>query len=305
MLRYTTKERLEPVDLLLNISWKLTLSVGALVLICYCALEGVIPDGVTAGDALLLVFSVLSFGAILAVGTFYGALSTLWLLRAILAIGNSILKRRGRPTASLHKALDSWFVWGAVSGLCFVVFAVMFYVIWVNGNRRMVDIIVFFPLAGFLMVCFFGTVPPDGKRMGWRMATVAFVAAFYVASNFGRAPLLDLTMGVLGVRTLPNDALIVGKDYRDRMESWATLYGIPLQSCAIAGANQWLLQNAVGVWHGIGATSYVRISATSGDAKSLLIPVAAKDLTVLRQRKAAYRCDEKMGPSHREGPELP
>jgi len=289
--RFFTKDKLEPVDTALNIGWKLTLAVGTLVLLLYCAAEGVMPDGTSAGGVLLLVFAVLGFGFVLTVGSAYGALSMLWALRILIAGGNRLLIKRGKPTASMRPALMSPGLATAISPICFAVFASGAGLAWFHGNSRAIGIVSFFMITGFLLLCFFGTNSPKESRIQWRLVFTGIGSALFVALSAVNPHLLDVTMGMLGIRALPNDAVIVAKTDRDNLVAWTKLHGITLRSCAIDGTDQWVIQNGIAVWHGLGSTSYVRIQEGPESLdKSVLVPVPSNGLTVLRQRNAGYRC---------------
>jgi len=139
--------------------------------------------------------------------------------------------------------------------------------------------------TGVLVGCVVVTSPLPGERdrpmLLFGFLGVPLMMLFlYVSpplSVFGS--LLNSTMTILSFRSGPDQLVSVKNEqaYR-KVKDIAAFAGVTIISCQV-GKDIWVLREATLVWHGIGATAYLRITGKS-DA-SLLIPLPNDGVEVL------------------------
>lgn len=279
----------EPLDLtqtLIGICLKLLLALGTLLVMVYCAAEGVLPDGFSVADAFVVVGIVLSFGFITVVGTAYGAISTFWLLMLVVRGGNALLRKFGKEgaTATYAYGLDPGWMHFVGSATAFIVFGIVAIGVRSPIDTRLSGTIAFFMEYGFLLLCVVAATPRTGKRLGWKLSAALLFSAVFLAANTTHPSLLNMSTGMLGIRSLPGDAVVVSDDAKKAIEQVAAAYGLSLRTCALTESKQWILKDARAVWHGVGATSYLRVFNTETETSaSLLLPVERKSVVVYRR----------------------
>lgn len=90
--------------------------------------------------------------------------------------------------------------------------------------------------------------------------------------------LLNSTMTILNFRSAPDQLVSLNEQAYGKVKDVSAYAGVPVVSCQV-GKSIWVLRDATLVWHGIGATAYLRI-AGKPDA-SLLIPLPNDGVEVL------------------------
>jgi hypothetical protein len=86
---------------------------------------------------------------------------------------------------------------------------------------------------------------------------------------------LDRSMIMLSFRSEPDQYITLAQSSYRKLSALASAARTQVSSCEL-GKDLWLLRGVTVVWHGIGATSYVRISNTSD--LSLLVPLPSGEV---------------------------
>ncbi|HEY2106304.1 MAG TPA: hypothetical protein VGH29_11000 [Candidatus Binataceae bacterium] len=131
--------------------------------------------------------------------------------------------------------------------------------------------------TGFMINCVVTTErrpgeskPPgesDRLRVLFGFVGLPIVTLFYFGTL---GSLLNSTMTLLNFRSPPDQLLRLNEQAYEKVKDIAAYASIKVRPCQV-GKDFWVLRNATLVWHGVGATAYLRISGT-GEA-SLLIPL--------------------------------
>lgn len=294
MLSFPKKESIDALQALLNLGMRALLAVGLLLLVAYFASEGIFPDGFSLGDAFVMLYCAISFSFVMSIGTLYGAITTYWFVCVLVWSGNFIQTKRNRPHASFIGALTPG--WPGVVGSV-LTFACFAYVGWTSpsaSDMRLVGTLLFFMMYGFLLTCAFGVVPPLGRGVGWRVGALLVVGTLFLAANVGKPALLNFSMGIVGLRSFPGDTVVVQRAEKEAIDKITNTYGFTSPACPISGTEQWVLANARVVWHGVGATSYVRVfEAKQDDPTSVLIPFEKMAIKVIKRDRARLACQPK------------
>lgn len=201
------------------------------------------------------------------------------------------MARKGKPEAKFIGGIAIGWPQALASLFAFALFGLV--AVYTHGasDMRLQGTILFFMSYGFLLVCAFAIVPPNGKRIGWKFGGLLVIATLFLASNAARPALLNYSMGMMGLRSFPGDAVIVSEAVKQNVEGIASAYGISLRACELHGLKQWILRDGRAVWHGVGTTSYLRIFDAAADGThSVLIPVDRKSVTVIRRDHATLIC---------------
>jgi len=99
-----SKENLDWIKSALSILRSVVIGIGALIVVTYCTLEKVMPDGLSLGDAFFLVYVTFGFGLLASIGTIYGAFSTLGIVHVLIYAINR-WRPKSRPLA-IHSFLQ-------------------------------------------------------------------------------------------------------------------------------------------------------------------------------------------------------
>ncbi|WP_143154199.1 hypothetical protein [Rhodanobacter sp. OK091] len=91
-MKLPDKETLDRLKDLASLAQKAILAVGVWILFCYCLSERIVPDGLSLGDAMILIMIALAFGVVMILGVGYGMIAALAPAKLILAVGNAIKK---------------------------------------------------------------------------------------------------------------------------------------------------------------------------------------------------------------------
>jgi hypothetical protein len=285
------KERIEFWQSMSGLAFKIAVAAGGLLMLIYCMSEGVLPEDVSVGDSVFLVWCLISFGFISIVGTLYGAIASLWIVCLILKLGNSYQQLKGRPQAVFVEILRSAALIYAASPMCFAAFLLVALTTDARPDMRLAETIGFFVLFGGFLVMAFGVIPASGKRISWQLSflIVGGVAVMITAGT--RPALLNVTMSMLGVRSLPGEAVVVSDAERVRIAGYAKLYGIDVAFCELPGQGQSAIANAYVVWHAVGATSFVHLPVgPKSIERGIVVPTPRKELAVIGRDRLAPGC---------------
>jgi|GEM_PF-3273784 len=283
------ESKLKAAQLVIGVAAKGILGFGAVLVIAYCALEGFFPDGFSLSDAFLLAYATFAFGLIAAIGLIYGIISTLWATKIMLTVGNKISARAGKEPVTLHAALSPSIVF-IVSPLCFFTFGLLWLTNTAN-DMHLKGTVGFFALLGFLLTCAFGVRRPDAREVNWRMHLILLAASVFLALNVAKPAILNFTIGMLGLRSFPNQLVLVPVEERDHLEALAKLNNLNVQFCSIPGSPLWATLDARAIWHGVGATSFVRLRDKQSDGeRTILVPLQRKNVTLIRGENVPFHC---------------
>lgn len=301
------KEVLEVFQILISVAWKGILAVGATLVVLYCASEGFLPDGFSLGDAFLLVYVSFGFGVLAFVGTLYGAIAMLWFARAVIYLSNRSASKKGKPQTLLHRWLSDRFLIFVASPAVFIAFVVGIFLIDGAKDMRPREIFAFFLVCGFLTIAIFGisqreneaseaasTPAPEqaANRYKPRMKVVTYAALILLLMIALRPAILNFTMGMLGVRSLPKDLVVVNQKTRDHLIQLANHSKISIRFCPLAESNEWASRDIRSVWGGVGSKAYLRLMDIKSAAdRSILVPVARDSVEVVRAERVGFECD--------------
>ncbi|HKT29464.1 hypothetical protein [Dyella sp.] len=277
-----SKEVLEKTKEIIFILRSIIAASGVLIVFFYCYTEHIIPDGMSFGDVIFLIFMALGFGALFVFGVFYGLVVAFAPWRGLLWLVN---KTRRDPAASPWKIppfLDGG-VFMVVSLLCLILFLLSGIESKASPDARWLGTLSYFALCGFLLLVIFGANHPSKYRLSVRLSMAIVIAIFLGLLPLTKPALLNITMTSLGIRSQQGALVLVSKDDYDRLTDLATQNGFIIDLFQFPHSSQWGMRGARVIWHGIGSTSYVRLmDKNSNDERALLVPIPRADLEVIR-----------------------
>ena len=292
-MKLPKKEELERLKELASLGQKIILAVGVWILFCYCLSEKIMPDGLSLGDAMLLVLVTLGFGVVMAIGVVYGTFAALAPTKLIVVLCNYFDK------SGQKRSLPTFFEGGfmtAVSIFCLAVFVL--FGMWGSSKATAPDMKLLPTLACFscigllLLSCF--AIKRDGdnpRKLIWSislglMAVILPIATIHPA-------LMNITMTTLGIRSVPGSLVIVSAAERDSLEELAAQAEINIEFCQLPKSGQWATTDIRVVWHGIGTTSFVSLmDRTPNGSRTLDIPLPKGDIQVVRPENLFFECSK-------------
>ena len=149
-------------------------------------------------------------------------------------------------------------------------------------------------LTGFLINCCVtterrpGENKPPGESERQRLL-FGFVGVPIIMLFYWRAigSLLNNTMTFLSFRSPPGQLVSLNEQAYNKVMTITTRTGIAIHPCEIA-KDFWVLREGTLVWHGVGATSYLRIPEQSDP--SLLIPLPNDGVGVIYSTGIQLNC---------------
>ena len=300
-----SKEQLEYLKLItgnlksiVGIIWTAILVVGGLITVAYCWMEGFFPDGLTFGDAYLLASTCFALFVLGFVGLGYGAYSTLWIVRSLVAIRNWRRRRKGEaPDTALHTNFDGKFTI-LTSFLVWLPFAWL--LVRADGapDMRVHGTLGYFMLSGFLLLLFFGVRSSSNRPLSRRFR-ISLIATLLGSSLVISPPaLLNMTMGTLGIRSLPNQLVTMSDADHIQLAQIARLNNLKVSFCKLPDTNQWGSLDVRAIWYDLGNTSFVRIYDSSpAGLRSLVVPLDRKTVEVIRGENVRFKCAASNVPS--------
>lgn len=256
---------------------KIAAFIGGALLVCYAAKEHFFYDVSSIAAISLLFITFFAFSLIFLVLVIYSFVSTLWIVVGFYHVMRWIGPRIRRPVVrQLRPAITRGRV--AFSLVVFLWMALLLY-----GKQAISwPMIEYTVSTGFVMGCFVITSPPPGESDRPTLL-IAFLGVplmlFLLVSPLGVfGSLLNSTMTILNFRSAPDQLVSLNEQAYGKVKDVSAYAGVPVVSCQV-GKSIWVLRDATLVWHGIGATAYLRI-AGKPDA-SLLIPLPNDGVEVL------------------------
>jgi hypothetical protein len=259
--------------------------IGGSLLIGYASKEHFFYDLSSISVAALLIIIFFTFSFLLILLVMYSFLSMLWISWVLYYFMSWTYRRLRRP---LKVQLRPNITWGRAlySLVLFVAMALPFLALYLQNRELAWPLVTYFLLTGFLINCLVTTEPrpgqskPPGQPSERQRFLLAFVGVPIVMlvyfGTFGS--LLNSTMTFLSFRSPPDQLLRLNEQAYDKVRDIAASTSVKVRSCQV-GKDFWVLRDATLVWHGVGATAYLRIPGT-GEA-SLLIPLPNDAVEVL------------------------
>jgi hypothetical protein len=284
-------EEMKPFTDFLPIVGKISALIGGVLLVGYAAKEHFFYDlsSIAAISLLLLTFFIFSF--IITALVAYGFISTLWLAMVVFYVISWIRRLLRRPTTVRRRPSITWGL-VAYSLLLFVWLALLLTVSVATAKSPVAwHIAEYSFLTGFLMSCSvvsISSLPGENDERKLLFACLALpILMLFLPFGPQSGPgsllnvpgsLLNSTMTILSFRSAPDQLVSLNERAYRKVRAIAAYAGVNLVSCQVA-QEFWVLREATLVWHGIGATAYLRI-AGKPDA-SLLIPLPSDEVEVL------------------------
>jgi len=168
----------------------------------------------------------------------------------------------------------------------FVVMALFMLTVYWKRGEAFWPIVGYFLFTGFLINCSAttqlrpeekGKRPRESERL--RLFSAFVGVPILTLFFFGTFPsLLDSTMTFLSFRSPPGQLVSLNEQAYNKVRDTAAYANVKVRPCQL-GKDFWVLRDATLVWHGVGATAYLRFPGT-GEA-SLLIPLPNDAVGVL------------------------
>ncbi|WP_053572588.1 hypothetical protein [Caballeronia cordobensis] len=292
------KSLIDVIQASFSTAWKAVLLLGGAVLIAYCYFEGIVPEGLSLGDAFFLASAAFSFTCIALIGIGFGAFAALWALKLFVVANNFRLKRCGKPPAALlHRAVDN----GATVFMSLIVTLAFGSTLVLlkdqSPDARMHATLLFFAAAGLIGGILLLIVPTEAQRPSIRL-TVSFLAMTIFGLLVATRPaLLNLAMVNLGVRSAPGQVVLFSDAEHTQLAAIATASGVKVQFCKLPTTDKWGTRDARAVWHGVGSSSYVRLFDETNGSRDVLARANRADVEVIRGERAGFDCPPKVAAS--------
>jgi hypothetical protein len=273
-------DELKPLTDLLPLVVKVAAFIGGALLVGYAAKEHFFYDLSSIAAIILLFITFFSFSIILVVLVVYSFISTLWIVVIVYIVVSWIGRRIRRPVVRQLRPAITWprvvysfllFVWMAV------LLAVKQEISW--------TMIQYMGVTGFLMGCCIVTSPLPGKsdrpaRLFAFLGVPLLMFFLFVSPPSVFGSLLNSTMTILSFRSAPDQLVRLNEQAYRKVRDIAAYAGVTVFPCQV-GKDIWVLREATLVWHGIGATAYLRIGIAGKPDASLLIPLPNDGVEVL------------------------
>ncbi|WP_186231242.1 hypothetical protein [Burkholderia gladioli] len=295
-MKIPSKDQTEQLKNLLSIAQVAVIVVGMLVVFLYCAAEHITPDGLSLGDAFFLIWVALGFGSMFVVGTLFGIEAALLPIRWLLAFIDRL--NNGKTSYQLLPFFQEPFLWLG-SGFCLVsiVFGIVMTVITKTAfDWGAIKTGGFFVVYGGMLLvwCFARDAKREviGPYSGLKILTLASLSLISCLSII-KPELLNYTMQLMGIRSEQGALLVVSSTDHDRFDELARQSGLRVDFCKLPRSSSWGTVDARVIWHGIGATSYVKLldSVTEG-RRNLLVPIPRANLEVVRPQIISLACKD-------------
>ena len=244
--------------------------------------------GSMVASVVITVFTLLSLILLL---IYYNSLNVLWLSLSVLwviLLGYNILIWKyaiDRSAIIIQLRPYITWKWALFSVGLFATMTVSFLAVYLLKREVPWPIVGYLLFTGFLINCVVTTErrpgeskPPgenDRLRVLFGFVGLPIVTLFYFGTL---GPLLNSTMTFLNFRSPPDQLLRLNEQAYEKVRDIAAYASVKVRPCQV-GKDSWVLRNATLVWHGVGATAYLRILGT-GEA-SLLIPLPNDTVEVL------------------------
>jgi hypothetical protein len=242
-------------------------------------------------DAYLLASTCFALFVLAIIGLGYGAFSALWIVRSLVAIRNWRLRRKGEVADfTLYSNFDGRF-------MIFMSFLVWLPFAWLliraDGapDMRLHGTLGYFMLAGFLLVLFFGVCSSTNRPQSPRLRASLIAMLLFSSLAVTRPALLNMTMGTLGIRSLPNQLVAMSDADHIQLAQVARLNNLKVSFCKLPDTNQWGSLDVRAIWYDVGNTSFVRIYDSSSEGRrSVVVPLDRKSVEVIRGENVRFTC---------------
>ncbi|MEZ2308907.1 OmpA family protein [Paraburkholderia sp. RCC_158] len=294
------KERAELYSAAASLFYKMSASIGAIIVFAYLFEIGFFPTGLTAAEVIFFVFVAMGFGVLYLFLLCYGAVSAIWLVHLLERLRDTLAfkRRRGKARSKawnfpvkplacqihrvrfrvtrasrriphvLHPDLRGY-VYTLVSvGLCAVLLLLV--VVAKTSSFRGLLIGIFF--GGFVALMFSNvnagktraTSAKKGRWTSWRFRLfLALVFPLLLLLPFGGATgLIYLVFQQLGIR-IPNVSVEVPASELDSVERVSDALRRPLLDCHRSSNGRLLIHHADVLWTSIGNTTYLSFSVNN------------------------------------------
>jgi hypothetical protein len=270
----------KPISDWIALVLKIMGGIGAFLLIAYAAKEHFFYDLSSLAAISLLLLVAFAFSFLVAAAAFYAVVSMIWLPVALFWVISWTTRRFGHPPkVRLRPAITKWHV-----GFSFFMFLLMGSYILVAASKHSVTfpILHWFALTGFVAACLIVTEPitlTSGSSTLKRLLSalaVPVLLLFLVSGSFSY--LLDRSMIILSFRSEPDQYVTLSEQSYRKVDALARTASIPMSACELR-KDYWLIKGVTLVWHGIGTTSYLRV--TGKPNVRLLIPLPSSDVQAI------------------------
>lgn len=294
------KERLEIYSAAASLFYKVSASIGAIVVFAYLFEIGFFPTGLTAAEIIFFIFVAMGFGVLYLFLLGYGAVSAIWLINLIVRLRNALVfkRRLGKarskiwsfpPKSVAHRVHRFRFratraskrfphplhpelrgpIYTLVSiGLCAGLLALALYAEASSLRRLLIGIF----LGGFVALMFAGRdAGKPRERSGktdrwtswWFRLLLALVFPLILLLSFGGAMnLLHLVFQQLGIRIL-NVSVEVPIAELDSVERVSDALNRPLLDCHRSSNGRLLIHHADVLWTSVGNTTYLSFEVSN------------------------------------------
>lgn len=286
------KEALDRLKDLASLSQKAILAVGVWILFCYCLSERIMPDGLSLGDAMILIMIALGFGVVMILGVGYGMIAALAPAKLILSVANAIKKGK--------KSSFTAFWRDKVMTSMSIVFIFLLGVLVLSGmstrsasDMKLGQTVGCFVTIGLLLLWLFALKYEDEKprSLTWNLFLGALVIVTPVVML--RPALMDITMSGFGIRSVPGSLIVIDAADYPKIEEVITQSGLNAHFCRLSKSGNWATTDARVVWHGVGITSFVSFrDRSSAGQHTISIPVPKASLQVIRPEHWTFDCDK-------------
>jgi hypothetical protein len=281
---------------------KMAAAFGALPLVLYAFKEHFYYDLSSLAAVGLLVLVAFAFSVLVGLAAVYGFVSMIWVMTVLFRTLAWIFCLFGHPPkARLRSAIAKPYI----QLFSFIVFIQMGLLLAASTHHPTRQQIWLWPiLAGCLIFCLIGTEIQPEDSVDTRNRFL-FTLAMPVLSIFiipgTLSFVLDRSMSMLSFRSEPDQYITLAEPSYRKLSPLASAAGIQVSACEL-GKDLWLLRGVTVVWHGIGATSYVRIFNKSD--LSLLVPLPSGEVeTIFSGSPEILSCGNVPTPSlSRNGP---
>jgi MFS family permease len=293
-MKLPSSETTKSLNDLASLGQKLILSLGVFVLFCYCFSEQIMPDGLSLGDAVVLIMAALSFGLVMLVGTVYGMTAGVCIVQAMVLIANALKKENKVSLAKMWQG-KSMMVMSIILLIVLVLFVVVGHYMNAAGDMKLEQTVLCFIAIGMLLICALGIKREEEKPR-------TLTANIFIGALVTFTPLLvfhpavmNITMITLGIRSVPGSLIVVDASAYPKVQEVIERSGLNINFCRLQGSGSWATTDARAVWHGVGATSFVSFMEPSPEGapvKSVSTYIPKDSLHVFRPSNEKFSCDK-------------
>jgi hypothetical protein len=272
--KFDTKQISDWITLLLKIMG----GYGAFLLIAYSAQEHFFYDLSSLAAVSLLLLVAFGFSFLIAALVLYAVVGLMW-VPVILFWGISWITRwfGHPPKVRLRRIITKWHV-----GFSAFMFLLMASFVAAAQHPVSFPLLDWFALTGIVVAAVIVAEPitqtsgdSTQKRLLFALS-VPLLLLLAVSGSFSY--ILDREMILLSFRSDPDQFVTLSEQSYRKVDALAHTAGIPVSACELK-KDFWLLKGVTLVWHGIGATSYLRI--TGNPAQTLLIPLPSSEVDAI------------------------